>query len=816
MRVFCYFQTFKLRQHELVLLVFQFFVFWFYLSSRVDIQKTTQTTFLIQRSIPFVNTNDANDNDKDFRVAVLPGGCPVLHKRLCHKLGSAPFSILGCSSQFFEDQVKLLHPQGSVISLLEPDHVEYLKVLSSIMLPSQLLVFISSSAIAADSVSHNITSSLRADDNIKPINSSIFAQRYFDLENTLLKHSLYLGRHSPRMLGLRLGESLDCPSSSGSLKEILCDAFLKGHINVSHPESWHSVLWPNDFPMLLQDILKQRWDEPFSLLNVESFSMLRGAWANEIAWLTHSPVLPLGHLLGQDKSGVRLDVTKLKSFSMARVKGTKSQLALDAVENVHHYCSHSSNSLHHKEFCLACGSREMTKALDFGRIPSLNIVNTSENKVLDSHTLFQPFQIWHCSKCGHTQLAASAHLRTILTAKISGKGISLHNWLVENAGIVVPRKVGSRNILEVGCGEGSRLDAFLQQGWDTFGIESSSHLTSQAQLRGHAVVCTHWPTEINKIDLFILPSPSKLDVILVHHILGLSSNPRDLLLSYKKLMGPSTQLLVSLPFCSLPESGHFDSFVHPSSGEGLISIFSVNSLRELGSHAGLVLTGLVRQNNSTACLAFFAFYFSASEKPGLAKSLEKELSLDAFSISSLDHASFISQRYGAAATVALLWVNERLTALSSQGFQLAASCASPRCLALLHALQHQESRKPWKLDFIADSDRAGSFTPFHTIPIVSFQALYNISISTALLILDWESADMIMEKLSNDNFGFNKNRSILVVVPFPSQSVTLVEVNKMPRQLLVNEHSQPRWPLINFSKERKVYAGSHMFNVRCC
>lgn len=820
-------RPFKLRLHELVLLILQFFVLWSYLSSRFDVQKAQIT--LIQRSNQELLVG-ANDNEKKeinkftktpiFRVAVLPGGCPMLRKLLCYQLESGPFSSLGCNSQFLEESVKLLHPQGSIISLLEPDHVDYLTSLSKNMLPSQLLVFISSSDIAADSVSHNITSSVRADENIKPNNLSISAQRYFELENTLLRHSIYLGRHSPRMLGLRLGESLDCPSSSSSLKDILCDAFLKGHINVSHPESWHSVLWPYDFPVLLQGILNQRWNESFSLLNVESFSVLRGAWANEIAWLTHSPVLPLGHKLGQDKGGVRLDVTKLKSFTIARVRGTRSQLAQDAVENVHLYCAVTSHSLHHNETCLACESHALTKSLDFGHFPSLDIINTSVKDVLDSRAPSKPFQIWHCSKCGHTQLAASAQSTTQKDArKSSGEGIMLHNWLVECAGIAVPRGVGFRNILEVGCGKGSRLDAFLRQGWNTFGIESSPYLTTQAQLHGHSVVCSNWPAELEKVDFFMLPSPSKLDVILVNHILGLSSNPRVLLMSYKKLMGPSTQLLVSLPFCGLPESGHFDSFVHPSSGEGLISIFSVHSLRELASLAGLVLTGLVRHKNSTACLAIFAFHFPARLKIGFVDSLEKELSLDASSITSQEHASFISQRYGAAASAALLWVNKRLTALSSQGFQLAASCASPRCLALLHALQHHETPKPWKLAFIADSNHAGGFTPFHLIPIVSFQALDNISISTALLILDWESAHMIIEKLNCNSFGLNKNRSMLVVVPFPYQSVTLVEVNKKPRVMLENEHIKEmksmlkkRTSQLQLGKQKLLYLKIYIIN----
>jgi 2-polyprenyl-3-methyl-5-hydroxy-6-metoxy-1,4-benzoquinol methylase len=123
-------------------------------------------------------------------------------------------------------------------------------------------------------------------------------------------------------------------------------------------------------------------------------------------------------------------------------------------------------------------------------------------------------------------------------------------------------------VLDFGCGDGKLLNALLERGWDTFGIEPSTDVAFLRHTRLEAI-----------------PSTPQFDFVVVNHVLEHVPHPLDLLRALAGALKPGGAIYVSVPrLDTLPEHGDFRYCLNARTH--LVS-FSEECLRGLFERAGL-------------------------------------------------------------------------------------------------------------------------------------------------------------------------------------------------------------------------------------
>ena len=99
--------------------------------------------------------------------------------------------------------------------------------------------------------------------------------------------------------------------------------------------------------------------------------------------------------------------------------------------------------------------------------------------------------------------------------------------------------VSGGRILDVGCGSGDFLVKFRQRGMNCFGVETDSAAVEKAKARGLKVSLGALESAEFEDDYF--------DIIVVHHVLEHTRDPRATLGEIKRILKPSGTLVVAVP-----------------------------------------------------------------------------------------------------------------------------------------------------------------------------------------------------------------------------------------------------------------------------
>ena len=145
--------------------------------------------------------------------------------------------------------------------------------------------------------------------------------------------------------------------------------------------------------------------------------------------------------------------------------------------------------------CLACGSAELELALDLTTQPLAN----NYIKDIASEESY-PLAVNRCTHCCHLQLTHVVNPEIIYKNYLYVSGTSKTyldylEWFARFA-----REYSTHwpsTVLDIGCNDGSQLDAFKKLGLDTYGIDPAENLypTSSAN---HTIWCDFFGTDLAK------------------------------------------------------------------------------------------------------------------------------------------------------------------------------------------------------------------------------------------------------------------------------------------------------------------------------
>jgi 2-polyprenyl-3-methyl-5-hydroxy-6-metoxy-1,4-benzoquinol methylase len=392
----------------------------------------------------------------------------------------------------------------------------------------------------------------------------------------------------------------------------------------------------------------------------------------------------------------------------------------------------------HLTECLACGSSNLVPMLDLKDQPLAN----SFIKDLEAHEPEWPLKVNMCSHCHHLQLTHAVDPEIIYKdyLYVSGTSKTYLDYMAWYARFAREQmKNWPSSVLDIGCNDGSQLDAFKRLGMSTFGVDPAENLYPVCKEKGHNVVCGFWDKETQAKF-----NDQKFNIITSQNAFAHIPDP----LSYLKLVRESLafdgRMFISTSQADMIVNDEFDTIYHEH-----ISFFNIKSMKALAEQAGLFLVDVVKTP-----IHGISYIFVLAKEEVQTQRVKNLLAMEQM------QGLYTDETYAHWAANTLRLVDELKVFVElyhNKGYVLAGYGAAAKGNTLLNFSKV-------KLDFIIDDNplKQGTYSPGMHIPVVSINHLDNYAPTDKILFvpLAWnffrEIRQKILSKRTSENDKFLK------------------------------------------------------------
>jgi len=386
--------------------------------------------------------------------------------------------------------------------------------------------------------------------------------------------------------------------------------------------------------------------------------------------------------------------------------------------------------------CLACGSLDIIPMLDLNQQPLANAFKDSA----DQEEPYFPLSVNMCTHCHHLQLTHAVDPEMIYKnyLYVSGTSKTYIDYMAWYARFV--REQFSRwtsNVLDIGCNDGSQLDAFKKLGYKTYGVDPAINLLSSSVEKGHEVVCGFWNQEVaESFDL-------RFDIITSQNAFAHIPDPLSYLETVKSVLADDGLMFISTSQADMILNDEFDTIYHEH-----ISFFNAKSMQALAERAGLYLRDVIKTPIHGTSYIFVLGKKEQQYRMTNILSMETAVGL------------YTDETYAAWAANTLRLVDELKTFVElyrRKGYILGGYGAAAKGNTLLNFSKI-------KLDFIVDDNelKQNKYSPGMSIPVVSIEHLDQYTSKDKILFipLAWnfftEIRSKIQTRRNNENDKFLK------------------------------------------------------------
>jgi 2-polyprenyl-3-methyl-5-hydroxy-6-metoxy-1,4-benzoquinol methylase len=224
--------------------------------------------------------------------------------------------------------------------------------------------------------------------------------------------------------------------------------------------------------------------------------------------------------------------------------------------------------------CIACGSSDLVPVLDLNSQP---LANAYKNDKLEQQQEY-PLAINRCKHCYHVQLTHQVNPELMFKdyAYVSGTSktmLEFFDWLVD----FTVKQYGStpESVLDIGCNDGSFLNAWGGTGTITFGVDPAENLHPISS-KNHNVHCGFYTGQEF--------GARKFDIITCLNAFAHNADQLTLLKNIRSRMHEDSLLFCSTSQANMILNGEFDTIYHEH-----LSFYNIKSARALCERAGLHL-----------------------------------------------------------------------------------------------------------------------------------------------------------------------------------------------------------------------------------
>ena len=229
--------------------------------------------------------------------------------------------------------------------------------------------------------------------------------------------------------------------------------------------------------------------------------------------------------------------------------------------------------------CIACGSSDLVPVLDLNSQPLANAYKKDQMEPQAEY----PLAINRCNHCYHVQLTHQVNPELMFKdyAYVSGTSktmLEFFDWLVD----FTTKKYGStpKSVLDIGCNDGSFLNAWGGTGASRFGVDPAENLYPISS-KNHSIHCGFFTGKEF--------GDRKFDVITCLNAFAHNADQLTLLKNIRKRMHDDSLLFCSTSQANMILNGEFDTIYHEH-----LSFYNIKSARALCDRAGLNLIDVIK------------------------------------------------------------------------------------------------------------------------------------------------------------------------------------------------------------------------------
>ena len=375
--------------------------------------------------------------------------------------------------------------------------------------------------------------------------------------------------------------------------------------------------------------------------------------------------------------------------------------------------------------CLACGGKHLALTLDLGDSPLANNFRPSVDTTGEPR---YPLAINRCEDCNHLQLTHAVNPALIYThyLYVSGTSGTYLEYMTWYAQFVREQFYHwTTTVLDIGCNDGSQLDAFKQLGYKTYGVDPAENLypTSSAK---HQVSLGFW----NETTLASL-NDMTFDVITTQNAFAHIPDPLTYLTLAERVLKRDGKIFISTSQADMVLNGEFDTIYHEH-----ISYYNATSMQALARRAGLHLIDVVKTP-----IHGTSYIFVLAKQPANEQRIANIIAMEAGP--GLDRAqTYVDWATGVKELITRL--KEQIEEYQAWGYHVIGYGAAAKGMTLLNASNI-------RMDAVVDDNtlKQNTWCPGTTIPVVSSDYIRSIPENQRVLFvpLAWNFYAEITKKI---------------------------------------------------------------------
>lgn len=374
--------------------------------------------------------------------------------------------------------------------------------------------------------------------------------------------------------------------------------------------------------------------------------------------------------------------------------------------------------------CLACGGTDLIPTLDLKDQPLAN--NFQEHAGVKDEDLWFPLAVNRCQDCDHLQLTHAVDPKLIYTHYLyvsgtSGTYVEYMDWYAK---FVCEQFADTPlTVLDIGCNDGSQLNAFKKLGLQTFGVDPAENLHAKSSAN-HAVTLGFWDEATSlKLDTQLF------DVITTQNSFAHIPDPLTYLQLARERLTNNGKIFISTSQADMVINGEFDTIYHEH-----ISYYNAESMQALANRAGLHLIDVIKTP-----IHGTSYVFVLSKEPSNTQRIENILAME-----SKLHMGSTYRKWATDVQQLLVDLKTQIDIYREWGYTIVGYGAAAKGMTLLNASDIH-------LDCVIDDNplKQGLYCPGTTIPVVDISWLAKLTAPEKVVFvpLAWNFYNEIKKKI---------------------------------------------------------------------